>query len=205
VTELLATPSTAPADDVSLVSVAEAMSHCDAPALEAVRLDANATPVILFTDRGQPAVVHYLDDPELRGYIRCNTDAPGTRCVLCDVGRVQEHRLLLPVYSPLAKAVAVLAVSRKITPKSLLPQLAPLLKAGAPTLAFVRREGMGFAVESGPLPAGVDDGAAAVKAFLERRAAGQIRLEDVFPRYDNDQLARVEWIATALALRGLRA
>ena len=204
-TESLPAPPAAPADDVSLVAVAAATSRYDGPALEAVRIDGNAVSVILFTDRGQPAVVHYLDDPELRGYVRCNADAPGVRCVLCDVGRVREDRLLLPVYDPIAKAVAVLAVSRKITPKSLLPQLAPLLKAGTPTVAHIRREGMGFAVASGPLPPGADDGAAAVKAFLERRAAGQVRLDDVFPRYDNDLLARVEWIATALTLRGLQA
>lgn len=192
------------AEDVSLVAMAATLSQGgsgDGGNLEIIRLDGNESDAILFTDQGPNVTLHYARATELKCYVRCNAQKPGDPCVLCQIGLARDRRHLLPVYSPTARAVVVLPVSPAMSPRSLLPQLVPLLERRLPVLVFIRRDSFNFYVRSAPIPPGIDDGAAAIKAFFELRQAGRARIEDVYPRYSNDQLSRIEEIAAGLARR----
>src|SRR5262249_49466669 len=89
-----------------------AEAGCVPASLAEIRLDQNERLVAPFTTSVVEAVVHYLDYPSLRGYVRCN----GPDCLLCKIGRQPDTRDLLPVYDVVSRAVGVLAVSPNLRP-----------------------------------------------------------------------------------------
>src|SRR5262245_23177877 len=105
-------------------------------ALGLVRIDENEQAVVLFTDSYRKIKLHYCDDPEIRGFVVCNT-LVGDRCLLCDIGRKTDERALLPVYHPASRAVAVLPISPSARPGALRPQVLTALNAGKPTVLLV--------------------------------------------------------------------
>jgi hypothetical protein len=178
--------------------------HRHAAPLAAVRLDGNARMLLPFTADLCPTHVHYLDYPSLTGYVHCN----GLDCLLCRVGRRKDVCYLWPVYDVLAGAVAVVPISHNRRPNALQPLLSPVLKRvkeGKDRFFIeVRKPNLyTFTVATFPLPADADDGAAAVKAFLEKLKAGHVDLGSVYRRITNEDLAMYPEVATAMQMKGI--
>ena len=166
--------------------------------LEAVRLDGNEVVVVPFTPDSTRVRLHYCDDPELRGYVHCNE--PG--CILCRAGRVVDERLLMPVYAPAIGAVAVLAISPSSRPGALLPQVRVALRSGRRVALLIHKPDRAkFAVRTVELTEAMDDGAAAVAAFVQRWESGGVDLGSIYPHLDDRDLAEIESVATMLKYR----
>lgn len=194
-------PADAPGASVNLLALLEANAQGSAgtgPALEIVRLGADQTPIIPFTPNAERIAVHYCSEPEISGYVQCN----GSGCSLCKIGRRRDERLLIPVYLPASGVVGVLPVSPALRPHALFPQLAAVLKAAKPMVAFVARDRDRYTVSTAEIGPDVDAGEVQIKAFLAEQTAGRGKLSNVIATYANDQLAGVPAIARMLALRG---
>src|SRR5262249_30707507 len=141
----------------------------------------------------------------LRGYSRCT----GPGCLLCAVGRRCDPHDLLPVYDPVARAVAVLPVSANMRPGALKPQLLPVLqrvKAREKVMLILRKtDRTTFSVDVFSLLQGADDGAAVTASFFESFAAGRIELAAVYPAHSRERLANVPEIAAIMRARGVTA
>lgn len=170
------------------------------PLLEVVRLGSDETAIIPFTADSVAVDLHYCPETEINSYVNCN----GPNCVLCGIGRKREQRLLLPVYMPAAGCVGILPVSRSLRPYALLPQISNVLKAGKPMVMFVTREGAKYTVSTTELQKDVDGGEAVIRRFQADYEAGIHVLATVYPRIDNEELARVEEIARMMSLKGVR-
>lgn len=168
------------------------------PVLEVVRLGSDETPLIPFTSKAERVTLHYCNEPEINGYVQCN----GTGCALCKIGKRRDERLLIPVYLPAAAAVGVLPISPALRPHALFPQLAAVLKADKPMVAFVSRDRDRYTVSTAAIGPDTDAGDATIKAFLTEQAAGRIKLSSVMATFTNEQLAGVPAVARMLALRG---
>jgi hypothetical protein len=171
--------------------------------LSLIRLDQNDRLLVPFTTMIMPTVLHFLEFPALRGYMRCN----GPNCLLCRVGRKPDKRDLWPVYDLLDRAVAVLPISPNQRPHALLPLVVPVwrrLAAGeGPLLFTLRKCDYGFSGSTLPLPQGAEDGAAAIRAFRERFDAGHIDLAAPFPQLANENLAAIAEIKILMAAKGI--
>jgi len=87
--------------------------------------------------------------------------------------------------------------------KALKPQILPLLEKKGPQIIFIKREGWFYTVTSRPVPADMDDGATAAKAFLDDCKEGKIVLSSVFTRLSNEELAQIPMIANRIKAKGL--
>jgi hypothetical protein len=168
--------------------------------LERVRLGSDETAFIPFTADGESVNLHYCSETEISDYVVCN----GPGCVLCRIGRKRDPKVLLSVYLPAAGCVGILPVSRSLRPYALLPQILNVLKTSKPMVMFVTREGAKYTVSTVELQKDVDGGEAAISRFLEDCEAGNHDLTAVYPRIDNELLARVEEIGRIMALKGIR-
>jgi hypothetical protein len=163
-----------------------------------VRLSKDETPAIPFTTAGNLVKIHYCEDPEVNGYVHCN----GNGCLFCRIGRSQDERLLLPVYLPTSRSVAVLAISPSSHPGALRPQIMPVLRSGKRVALLIRRlDRVAFQVGTVELQDGMDDGAEIIADFLARWQAGQVDLTAVYPRLDNQDLAGLAGVATLMQLK----
>lgn len=172
----------------------------DTSDVELVRIGNDEAAVILFTSEIEEAVLHYCSEPDLSSYVFCN----GADCVLCQIGRKQERRYLLPVFQPTSGQIGILPVSPSLRPHALLPQLLHVLKAEGPQVVFVRRENMStFIVSSHALPGDVDSGEIQIKRFVSMLENGDIDLTSVYPRIDNEHLRSIPELACILKLKGI--
>lgn len=184
---------------MSVVNLLELDSSATNTQLEIVRIGEDETPIIPFTATGDKLDLHYSDDQEIRGYLHCGGDG----CPLCRIGRKIDQRILLPVFLPTAGAVGVLMVPLTRTPLALLPQLLLSLRSGRREILFLRRDGNKYGVTARPLAEGEEDGAGAIRAFLEQAEAGTIDLGGLVTRLGNDEIAGIPSIARHLALKGI--
>jgi hypothetical protein len=168
-----------------------------------LRLGQDERLALLFTTSVAEAYIHYVDWPEVRGYVRC----PGPSCLLCQIGRHRERRDLLPVFEPIGGLVSVLAVSPTVRPQSLRAQLLPLLREvreGTPVLVGLHRPDMGrYTVTRLELPKDADNGAQQTLRFTQRLQAGDINLADIYPVIPDDTLAGISSVAAAMQLKGI--
>jgi hypothetical protein len=161
---------------------------------------------LLFTADVVRTRSHFLNTPTMRGYVRCT----GGDCLLCQLNRQCEVRDLLPVYSPVERAVVVLPISPNMRPAALRPQLVPLLQqlqrdGGRPPLVGIRRIDVGrYTVSSLPLPADADDGAPVIKAFRTGMDSGEIDLAATYSAPIRQELAMLPDIVAAMRARGLK-
>ena len=159
--------------------------------------------VILFTTTLVTVGMHFPGVSTFRGYARC----PGNGCGLCKVGKKLERRDLLPVYDPVAKRVAVLAVSPSLRPGALAPllmtHLATVKSGGTPLLGLRKSGPYTFSVTPYPTPAGTDLGIEAITAFREAFEDGTVRLQDVFPVLDAAAVAAIPELAAHAKLVGV--
>jgi hypothetical protein len=182
---------------VNLLEVAAADSV--ESSLEVVRLGNDETAIILFTADSEEVTLHYCSETEINSYVTCN----GAECVLCQIGRSRDQKMLLPVYLPAAGCIGVLPVSRSLRPFALLPQISSVLKAQKPMVMFVTRDGARYTVSTAELQKDVDGGEAAMKRFLEDYDGGSCDLSAVYPKIANEELANVKEIARMMALKGV--
>jgi hypothetical protein len=167
--------------------------------LEIVRLDANQTAVVLFTDNATSVKLHYCDETEVHGYIRCN----GESCVLCQAGKSADERVLLPVLVLATQRIGVLPISPASRPGSLRPQIMPALNADKRVALLISKpDRMSYRVTTAELAADMDDGAAVIKEFVERHEAGKVDLAAVYVQMDNRDMEALPGIAMMLKLRG---
>jgi len=171
--------------------------------LPLVRLDQNERYLVPFTTSMVRVSLHYLKFESLQGHVMCN----GPGCPLCGVGQKPDVRDLVPVYDVLDKAVGVLAIGPDLRAHALRPAIQPVLRRVAagegPILLIVSREGYKYLAEDRPLPAGADDGAAAILAFRERFDAGRVDLTSPYQRMANEDMAAIGEVRSLRAARGI--
>lgn len=171
---------------------------------ELVRLGNNETAVIPYTMDVNTVEIHYVECPSISSYVQCN----GIDCDLCKIGNYKATRLLLPVFDPVGRKMAVLPIGDSIKPGSLAPQItretAEAQKNGGKRVLFISRMNNNtFAVRSSELPDTVDDGASQIKEFIEMQNHGEFELASVYPSYSNQELRKIDDIREQLKLRGL--
>jgi hypothetical protein len=168
--------------------------------LQLVRLNADEVAAVPFTPQVKEVILHYSEEPEIRGYVQCN----GSGCALCRAGRKPEERLLLPVYVPASRSIGVLPIGRSCRPGALLPQLMPALRSGKRIVLLISKPDRArYQVGSVELTDGMDDGAAQIEAFNKRWEAGEVDLASVYPRVENRELETIPGITTMLRLKGV--
>src|SRR5262249_9725003 len=147
--------------------------------------------------------IHFLDFATYWGYVRC----PGADCLLCRVGREPDTRDLLPVFDPVAKTVAVLAVSPNMRPQALKPQLTPVLRMlrdDRRVLAGIKKlDRSRYTVATFDMPADADDGAAEIQKFVEAFEAGSLDPRSVYRQMSNEELATIPEVASQMRLRSI--
>lgn len=168
-----------------------------------IKLSSDEVALIPFTADVESVQLHYVDDPSINAYIRCN----GNDCDLCRIGRTIATKYLLPVFDPIQRAVALLPMTDNMKPGSLTPQMTRETNRGFhgdKRIVFIRKiDNHSFDVRSTVLPATVDDGTEQVKAFLDLLENGGFEMADAYATYSNDQLRRMSGIREQLQLRGL--
>jgi hypothetical protein len=169
--------------------------------LEVFRVDQQVREFVTVSADYEEAYVHFVNDPEISGYIRCNANAKNADCALCQAEIRLETRFLIAVYDPRAEAIAVLAVSPSCRPSALLPQIIAALEKDQPQVVFLKREGAKYSLRFAALEEGMDDGAAIVAAFRDKYQAGEMKLADVFLHLPNDHLVRLPSITKSLSYR----
>ena len=182
------------------INILDALTGDAEPTLELIRLDESDLALVFFTPKSVKVTVHYCHESEIRGYAHCLEND----CVLCRIGRRRDDRYLLPAYLPAAGTVGVLPVPTSLRPNALLPQLAPILEADKPMVAFVtRRDRSKYTVTSAELPDAASGGEHLIKKFLEDYEKGEVQLDSIFQRLENKQLASVSEIAEMMKLKGI--
>ena len=172
--------------------------------LQILRLSETPALVAVFTSNVGSSSTHYVDFPNLRSELRCNTDLE-SRCLLCDLKYRLTKRAILPVYDVASAEVKVLLVSDTREPHSLGPQLKAELRQGnldKRYLALLRKSNR-FTVKSLPAKPGHDMGEAAVADFLAKVKSGQVSLEGVLPVYANAELWDVPELERSAEALGL--
>ena len=188
------------------INLLETAEENESRPLELIRVDGSDTAVTPFTPDGVQMAAHYVDEPELHGYVPCNRidppDVNNPPCMLCQAGKKREERVLLPVYQPLAKKIGVLSMSYAKHPHALLPQLQGVLTAKKPTAVFIRREREKYFLRTAAVTEQMDAGEHVIAAFEQAKATGQVDLACVYPPRTNDELRQIPGIAQMLALKG---
>ena len=172
--------------------------------LEVLRLSETPALVTIFTNKVSTVATHYVELPNLRSELRCNTGLE-SRCLLCDLKYRLTNRAILPVYDIAAAEVKVLLVSDTRDPHSLGPQLKAELRQGGLDERYLAlsRKSNRFTVKSVPAKPGHDMGEAVIADFLAKFESGQISLERVLPVYANAELWDVPELERSAEALGL--
>jgi hypothetical protein len=173
----------------------ESGANAPTPALTVIRLDGNPQPLVLFTASIRRVTLHFVDDPAMREFVRCN--APD--CVLCRVNRRQDVRDLLPVFDHVKGQLALLPVSPNMRPGALRPLLTEPLRRvqnGERLVVHVRRgDNTMHEVAVAPVsPKVAERAATAIADFDRRMQAGVVDLAAAYSTLSNDTLAKLETI-----------
>jgi hypothetical protein len=197
-----------PTTTIDLLTLDDDLQMQTSP-LRVISIREQEVALIPFTSEVTLVRLHWVDEPELRGYHRCNTSGGevGGGCVLCQVGYPAKDHLLLPVFEPINAEVGVLSISPSSAPRALRPQLAATLRGisyDEPMLLMIRRlDNYTYSVQSRPLPSDIDSGTALIKVYLADVEAGRIDVACTIPTVANDVLREIPTIARKLQLRGL--
>ena len=172
--------------------------------LEVLRLSETPSLVAVFTNKVGAASTHYVDLPNLRSELQCNTDLE-PRCLLCDLKHRLTKRAILPIYDVSSAEVKVLLVSDTRDPHSLGPQLKAEMRQGGLDKRYlaISRKGYRFTVRSVPAKPSNDMGEVAVADFLAKLESGLISLERVLPVYPNAELWDIPELERSAEAMGL--
>ncbi len=165
----------------------------------------NVAYYVLFVFAVACVMTHFLEaaSASIRAYVFCDGDG----CALCRAGLKADERLLLPVYDPIACAIAVLPMTLNRRPRALLPQILPLLtrlKAGEPPILIAVRKVSRdrFSVVGKPTNGKVDDGAKGISEFVGRPDRREVDPASVYPTYSDEELADISEVQDRLELAG---
>ncbi len=171
--------------------------------LQLLRLTNDEVAFLPFTAETTEIFLHYCAEAEIQGYTRCQ----GKDCLLCKIGRQQDRRLLLPVYSPINTSISVLPISPSMRPHALLPQLINVFKTlreKQPRVVFLRREdNVKFSVSTSSLSPDADAGEAQIKRFLSEIDQGLLDITTIYPQINTDQLKAIPEILNMMKLKGI--
>lgn len=183
---------------VKAVDLRDYIASAGKPGLEVVRLTANEMAMVPFFTQCETIDVHYCEEVDIRGYVPCAEED----CLLCQIGRDSEERLLMPVYLPISRSISVLSVSPSRRPEALQPQLEDIIAAGEPVALFVRKTPDNkFLVSTRPLTENMDGGEDAIRHFEEEYTVGT--LASIYPPRSREKLAKVTEIANEMEFRGI--
>lgn len=172
--------------------------------LEIFRISQDEKPGVIFTRQHQIVQVHYCNDPEVKGYVVCNNGEGSDNCVLCQIGRQKQKKLLFPIVSLETEDVEVLAVSNSLRPNALLPQIQNVLESGKKCVTFFSREGYKYTLSVNDLEKEHRRRIASViKLFRKAWKAQEIDLSAVYQRINNSTLANCMEIRKMLDLKGI--
>lgn len=150
----------------------------DSPAgLREVRLSGEPATVIAFTPDGEDVMLHYESSDEVRGYLVC----PGVGCPLCYLGSQPAKHILLPVYNIETASIEFLRVPLRFAVGSLGSAIVTILKRTdlLTSVVTIRRVQTRYEATVSPLPQGVDNGRAAINAFIDAHTNG-LKLSSAF-------------------------
>jgi hypothetical protein len=158
-------------------------------ALEVLRLSDSPVVFTVFTSQIGELITHYVDLPNLRAEVRCNT-AIESRCLLCDLKHKRTNRAILPVADVSTNDVKVVLMSDARSPYSLAPQIKSELRRGGLDKRFltITRNGHKFVVESIVAKPGQDMCELAIDQFNNNMTSGLVALESAIPIYPNSEL-----------------
>ena len=174
--------------------------------LEIFRISQDEKPGVLFTRQHQIVQVHYCREPEMKGYVVCNIEEGSEDCVLCQIGRQRQKKLLFPIVSLETEDVEVLAVSNSLRPFALLPQIQNVLESEKKRVTFFSHENYKYTISTKSLKKEHRRRiASAIKSFEEAWKAREIDLSAVYQRISNSTLANCTEIRKMLDLKGIDA
>ena len=164
-----------------------------------IRIDANKTLAVLVDATNVTVKLHYCTEPEIRSFIRCN----GANCVACRAGKSVQERILIPVYLPASREMGTLSVETTRRPGALGPQLIWLQAKRKTSMAAISIHALKYKVEALKWDDEDEHFQAKVHDFRAHVTAGRVDLRSLYPKVDNDRLAKVpEFVRTLAILEG---
>jgi hypothetical protein len=169
--------------------------------LKLVKINMDATYLVCFTSDNSECNVHWVNDPELHGYVRCWKK----NCPLCEVGNAKKKQLLLPVYSLETNRIEVLGFSDSLKPYSVLSQLKYIfegMELNKKLVLIISKDSeYTFQLKTKKLPKDLRNTVfPKIKAFKKRVDEENIKLCSVFQKRSRSQLKQIESIKRKLAL-----
>lgn len=171
------------------------------PALEQLRIGESVAPCLIFTADHEDVNIHWIEFPEKKGYVQCNGEA----CPLCATGNKSYSRLLMPVLNFNSQGVEVLAITDACNPGAALPQILPVFDRTELTMMLISRQRNKFTIDLRTLPENVDAGQAAIEAFNTAYSNGDLKLNSIFEKCTNEELAAIPSIKMLLQCYGITA
>jgi len=172
--------------------------------LENFRIGQDEKPGVLITRKHQVVYVHYCGEPEIKGYAICNIEGGSDRCMLCEIGRKRNKRLLYPVFSLETENVEILPVSESLRPYALLPQILNILSTDKRQVTFFSQENYKYSLTTRKL--GKERKrlvTPVIKSFIKSWKAQDVDLSSVYQRISNSTLASYPEIRKMADLKGL--
>jgi hypothetical protein len=159
---------------------------------------------VLFTPQYQSAYVHYCSESELKCYVVCNLESGSDRCLLCEIGKKRNKRLLYPVFSLETENIEVLPVSDSLRPYALWPQMLNILSVDKKLITFFSHENYKYTLTTRKLEKerrGLIT--PVIKSFMKSWKAREIDLSTEYQRISNSTLANYTEIAKMADLKGI--
>ncbi|BBO73124.1 hypothetical protein DSCW_05410 [Desulfosarcina widdelii] len=172
--------------------------------LEIFRISQDEKPGVIFTRQHQIVQVHYCREPEIKGYVICNIEEGSEDCVLCQIGRQRQKKLLFPIVSLETEDIEVLSVSNSLRPNALLPQIQNVLESEKKCATFFSHEDYKYTLSTQSLKKDHRRRVVSViKSFDKAWKAGEVDLSSVYQRISNLALANCTEIKKMLDLKGI--
>ena len=166
--------------------------------LETLRINEDEKSFIPISFQMAKVTVHFVDDPDFKGYTRCN----GQDCALCQSGMKSTTQFLMPGYCPDEGRIMLLPIGSSRKPYSLFSQMSMSINKSKRQILFIARSGYKYSVSARPVPKDLSIDEDKNERFLKEVEEGKIRLEEVYQRIDNETLKTIPKIYSKLLARG---
>lgn len=171
------------------------------PTLTPFRINESTTPCLIFSPDHEDVDIHWIEFQEKKGYVQCN----GEGCPLCATGNKSYSRLLMPVLNFNSQEIEILAITDACNPGAALPQILPVFDRTELTMMLISRQRNKFTIDLRPLPENVDAGQAKIEAFNTAYSNGDLKLNSIFEKCTNEELAAIPSIKMLLQCYGITA